>query len=122
MTENANNKDVFTILYEVRDQKYLIGVTNEDVPVIAALGVNTPRPLPQNIKRAIIETVMEIKNLTEEPKVIDFNAPSQRFSKTVLGDFTRSPLEGTEKPAKTIEEALAELKTKMQKETAKNKG
>lgn len=119
MTENAKNKDVFTILYEVRDQKYLIGVTNEDVPVIAALGINTPRPLPQNIKRAVTETVMEIKNLTEEPKVIDFNAPSQRFSKTVLGDFTRSPLEGIEKPAKTIEEALAELKAKMQSETAK---
>ncbi len=119
MTENATNKEVFTILYEVRNQKYLIGVTNEDVPVIAALGVNTPRPLPQNIKKAIIESVMEMKNLTEEPKVIDFNAPSQRFSKTVLGDFTRSPLEGTEEPAKTIDEALAELKAKMQQEAAK---
>lgn len=120
MTENTDDTEVFTILYEVRDQKYLIGVTNEEVPVIAALGINTSRPLPQNIKTAIAETVMEMKSLTERPKVIDFNAPSQRFSKTVLGDFTRSPLEGAEKPAKTIEEALTELKTKMRQEADKN--
>ena len=117
MADSTISKDMFTILYEVRNQQYLIGVTNEEIPTIATLGVNTSRPLPQNIRKAIIETVMELKNLTEEPQVIDFNAPSRRFSKTVLSDFTKNPLEEIEQPAKTIEEALVELKAKMRDET-----
>jgi hypothetical protein len=116
MTGNVANREMFTILYEVRDQQYLIGVTDADVPIIAALGVNTSRPLPQNIRQAVVETVMEIKKLQKPPEVFDYNAPSRRFSRTILGDFTSNPLEGIKQPVRTIEEALAELRSKMQKE------
>lgn len=119
MTGKTKNKDMFTILYEVKDHQYIIGVTDEKVPVIAALGVNTSRPLPQNIRRAVVETVMEIKKLKDEPRLIDYNAPSQMFSRTVLGDFTKSPMAGVKQPARTVEEALAELKLKMKKEESK---
>jgi hypothetical protein len=111
--EKLAQKDIFTILYEVGKQKYLIGVTNEETPTIASLGINTSRPLPQNIRKAVVETVMELKGMRQEPQLVDYNAPSHKFSKAVLGDFSKNPLDGTEQPAKTIAEAIAELKMKM---------
>jgi len=105
-------KNIFTILYEVNAQKYLIGVTNEVIPTIAALGVNTTRPLPRNIRTALVESVKELRRLNQEPKVIDYNAPSNKLSSSVLSNFSVAPLTDY-KAVKSVPEALAELKAKM---------
>ena len=105
--------EIFSILYEVNAQRYLIGVTNEDVPRIASMGVNTQRPLPINIRTTLIAAVKELKNLNEEPRVIDYNAPSSHASVSLLGNFSVTPIGDAGKPAKTIEEVLVELEKKI---------
>jgi hypothetical protein len=109
-------KDIFTILYEIKDQKYLIGVTNDFIPTIAAMGVNTPRPLPTNVKTALIKTVMEIRKMRAEPKFIDYNAPSENISKSVLGNFSIRPMDEFTRSARSVSEVLTELKIKMGRE------
>ncbi len=116
MNKTNTKQDVFTILYEINGQQYLIGVTNGHVPTVASIGVNTPRPLPQNIKSILTEKIMQIRKMDKKPQVIDYNAASTNISKTLLGDFSMSPkaqYENHTLPIKTIEEALAMLKTKM---------
>lgn len=108
-----NNKKIFTILYEVGEQQFLIGVTKDDPPIIAAQGVNTTRPLPQNIKDAIIDTVKDIRKMNGEPKFIDYNAPSSRMSYSLLGNLTVQPIAQHGRPQKTIDEAIHELTEKM---------
>jgi hypothetical protein len=107
---------IFTILYEINGQRYLIGVTNEAVPKITSMGANTSRPLPMNIRMALINAIKDLRNLTEEPLVIDYNAPSHRFSQSLLGNFSITPAENYNNPAKSEEEVLAELKAKILKE------
>lgn len=107
-----NNKEIFTVLYEICEQQFLIGVTNEDTPKIAAQGINTIRPLPQNIKDAIINTVKDIRHLDKTPQFIDYNAPSSRISYSLLGNLTVQPITQLGRQ-KTIEEATQELKQKM---------
>jgi len=118
MMNEKQKKDIFTILYEVNGQQYVIGVTNTPVPEIATLGVNTPRPLPTNIRGALITVVKELKGIDQEPVFIDYNAPSVRVSKEMLCNFAINPLEGVERPSKNVSESLLELKAKMQEAMA----
>lgn len=114
-----NNAEIFTILYEVGGQQFLIGVTKDHPPVIAAQGVNTTRPLPQNIKEAIINTVMDIRKMEDVPEFIDYNAPSTKMSYSLLGNLTVNPIAQYGKPQKTVNEVVKELKEKMVKKGKK---
>lgn len=107
---------IFTILYELGKQQFLIGVTNEEPPRVAAQGVNTSRPLPQNVKDAILKTVMDVRKMTKTPEFIDYNAPSSRMSYSLLGNITVNPVEPYGKPNKTVEETVKELKEKLGKQ------
>ena len=107
-------KDIFTILYQVNGQRYVIGVSNDDLPHIAAMGVNTPRPLPQNIRTALVDVIKECKELkNQEPKVSDYNAPSSHFSKAILNNWSITPKIDEAYPARSVPEAVAVLKAKM---------
>lgn len=114
MMQEQQKKDIFTILYEVNGQQYVIGVTNSSIPEIAALGVNTPRPLPMNIRGALIKVVKELKGINQEPIFIDYNAPSVKVPKEMLCNFAVNPLDNFERPTKDVSASLIELKAKMQ--------
>jgi hypothetical protein len=105
-------KEIFSILYEVNDQRYVIGITYDAAPKIASRGVNTGRPLPSNIKQALIAMVRKVRNLKVDPEFLDFNLPSEQSSLTLLGNFTVTP--ETDQPMRTSEEVLRELQKKLE--------
>jgi len=108
------NTQIFTILYNLEEQQYLIGITNDHVPLIASMGINTPRPLPTNIKTTLINMVMELKKMDESPKFVDYNMPSARVSGSILSNSTIiNPVDHFDTPNKTLEEAIEKLKKKM---------
>ena len=111
----GQKKRIFTILYEVGALKYLIGVTNDRIPLIATVGVNTSRPFPQNVKTALAEAVKELKNMSVSPKVYDYNRPSTNIPRSILGNFSITPLRSDSRPAKSINEALAEIRANINK-------
>ena len=114
MMDKKLPKDIFTVLYEVNGQRYVIGVTNDDLPHIAAMGVNTPRPLPQNIRTVLVDVIKELKELKDQkPQVIDYNAPSSHFSPAMLNNWSIMPKIDETYPARSVPEAVAVLKAKM---------
>lgn len=120
MVESASD-DIFTILYEVNGQKYVIGVTNEADPQIASMGVNTPRPLPKNMRDALVTMVKEAKNLDHDPKLIDFNSPTSHASETLFGNYSVTPI-STFGTSKSVEEVLGELEKRLKKKSSKEEG
>ena len=113
MAEN----DIFSILYEVNGQKYVIGITHTKEPKIASLGVNTPRPLPKNMRDALVAMVKNVRKLDHEPVFIDFNSMKDRASMSLLENFSVTPMAMEDTPIRSSEEVLEKLKLKLERET-----
>lgn len=111
--EEDQTKPIFTIVYDVNGQKYAIGITHDAVPEIAAVGMNTTRPLPKNMRDALIEMVMEVKQLNEPPHLVDYNAPTSYASRSLLGNFSVTPINAIGPVIKDEDEVIRELKAKL---------
>ncbi len=116
---SANN--IFTVLYEVNGQKYVIAVTNEVEPQIASMGVNTPRPLPKNMRDALIQMVKEVRKLDHDPELIDYNSPTSHSSEALFGNYSVTPISATSSP-KTVETVIKELEDKLKKQSSNEEG
>lgn len=112
---NASTDDIFTVLYEVNGQKYVIGVTNDPEPQIASMGVNTPRPLPKNMRDALLQMVKEVRKLDHDPKLIDYNSPASHGSETLFGNYSVTPISRVTSSPKTVETVIKELEEKLRK-------
>ncbi len=115
--EQTSSDDMFTILYEVNGQKYIVGVTNEQEPQIASMGVNTSRPLPKNMRDALLQMVKKVRNLDHDPKIIDFNSPASHASETLFGNYSVTPISESG-DTKTVEEVLTELESRLRKKAS----
>ena len=115
---DASTDDIFTVLYEVNGQKYVIAVTNEAEPQIASMGVNTPRPLPKNMRDALLQMVKEVRKLDHDPELIDYNSPTSHASETLFGNYSVTPISTMSSP-KSVETVIKELEEKLKKQSSK---
>ena len=95
-------------------------MTNAVVPQIASMGVNTSRPLPTNMREALIQMVKEVKVLDNDPKLIDFNSPTSHASEALLGNYSVTPISAFN-ALKTVEEVLKELELRLRKASKEGK-